>query len=343
MGCPVITRFKKKYTMNVYKRFRLSVALCALLSFSLSSGADEMEEAGSLFKQGQSAQALEKINVFLADKPKDAHGRFLKGLIVSEQGNTNEAIKIFTDLTGDYPELPEPYNNLAVLLASQGQYDKARVALEKAIRTHPSYATAHDNLGDIYTRMASQAYDRALKLDRSNTAKQTRLAMIQDLSADDIRGRSAAERDEPVPGKSAEPASIKAVPNSLEPATTAPPPQSSPATGESSEVLATVNAWAAAWSSQDVDGYLSFYADDFKTPDGESRAAWNALRRARISAPKSIHVGISNANVKFNDSSHATVKFRQAYNANHLKASGNKTLLMVKSGDKWLIQEERAR
>ncbi len=59
---------------------------------------------------------------------------------------------MFTKLSEDYPELPEPYNNLAVLYAQQKQYDKARTALEMAIRTHPSYAIAYENLGDIYAK-----------------------------------------------------------------------------------------------------------------------------------------------------------------------------------------------
>ena len=69
---------------------------------------------------------MERVNGYLASRPKDARGRFLKGLILTEQNKPNEAIKVFTDLSQDYPELPEPYNNLAVLYASQGQYDKAR-------------------------------------------------------------------------------------------------------------------------------------------------------------------------------------------------------------------------
>lgn len=342
---------RKIYSMDMFKRFSMGAALCAFLLLSLPGSADEMQDASNLFKQGQNAQALEKINAFLAGKPKDAQGRFLKGLIVNEQGNTNEAIKIFTDLTSDYPELPEPYNNLAVLQASQGQYDKARLALEMAIRTHPSYATAHENLGDIYAKMASQAYDRALKLDRSNAATQTKLAMIQDLFADDTRGKATHARSNPVLSKSegVAPAIAAETGNISEPAApvamrlTPAEKSAGSATDKSSEVLATVNAWAAAWSSQNVDSYLSFYADDFNTPAGESRTAWSAARKERISAPKSIHIDISNATVKFNDSGHATVKFRQSYRANHLKATGNKTLLMVKSGDKWLIQEERAR
>jgi tetratricopeptide (TPR) repeat protein len=88
---------------------------------------------------------------------------------------------VFSKLTEDYPELPEPYNNLAVIYAQQKQYDKAKQALEMAIRTHPSYATAHENLGDIYARLASQAYDKALQIDSSNSSAQNKLALIRDL------------------------------------------------------------------------------------------------------------------------------------------------------------------
>ena len=162
---------------------RLFVALfgALLLSASYLSQAADLTEANQLFRQGKYAQALEKTEAYLADTPKDAQGRFLKGLILTEQNKAPDAVNVFSALTEDFPELPEPYNNLAVLYASQGEFDKARTSLEMAIRTHPSYSTAHENLGDIYAKMASQAYDRALKLDRSNTATQTKLSMIQDL------------------------------------------------------------------------------------------------------------------------------------------------------------------
>ncbi len=91
------------------------------------------------------------------------------------------AISTFTKLTEDYPELPEPYNNLAVLYAGQGQYDKARMALEMAIRTNPSYSTAHENIGDVYARLASQAYNKALQLDSSNMAVPPKLALIREV------------------------------------------------------------------------------------------------------------------------------------------------------------------
>ena len=169
-----------------------SVAVCAA-TFSLPVHADPVQEANRLLRQGQYAQALEMIDRFLASKPKDAQARFLKGLILTEMNRQADAIIVFMRLTEDYPELPEPYNNLAVIYAQQKQYEKAKHALEMAIRTHPSYATAHENLGDIYARLASQAYDKALQLDSSNASAQTKLAMIRDLMSGSRVARAPAQ------------------------------------------------------------------------------------------------------------------------------------------------------
>jgi tetratricopeptide (TPR) repeat protein len=332
--------------MSLFNRFHHHAALLTgtlLLCASLGVYADEVEDANKLFKQGHHSQALDKVDAYLVNKPMDAQGRFLKGLILTEQNKTAEAIKIFTALTEDYPELPEPYNNLAVLYAGQGQYDKAKQALEMAIRTHPSYATAHENLGDIYAKMASQAYDRALQLDRSNTATQTKLAMIQELFAGGSHGKESATGKTSGSGKPEATATVVAAVHTPDPAKHEPASQPSSEKDESKNVQNAVMAWAAAWSARDAESYLSFYADDFKTPAGETRAAWEAARKARINTPKFIHVDIRILDTKFIDTNHAVVKFHQAYKSSQLKASGNKTLLMTRAGGKWLIQEERAK
>ncbi len=136
--------------------------------------------------------ALTRVEQALAQHPRDAQMRFLKGLILSEQNKTVEAIAVFTKLTEDFPDLPEPYNNLAVLYASTGQYDRARTALESAIRTNPTYATAHENLGDIYAKLASQAYDKALQLDSGNVAAKSKLTMVRTLVGNSNPASAAA-------------------------------------------------------------------------------------------------------------------------------------------------------
>jgi Flp pilus assembly protein TadD/ketosteroid isomerase-like protein len=162
-------------------RAMLATLLVALLAICGPAFADDVEDAAKMLKSGQHQQAMERVNKVLAAKPRDARARFLKGLILAEQGNAKDATDVFLALTKDYPDLPEPYNNLAVIYASQGQYDKARGALEQSIRTHPSYATAYENLGDVYAKLASQAYDKALQYDSANPAAKNKLALVRDL------------------------------------------------------------------------------------------------------------------------------------------------------------------
>ena len=162
------------------------LAVAAVLSAS-SAWADDYADVSRLMRAGQYPEAQAKADQYLAGKPKDPQMRFLKGVIQTETGKTNDAIATFTQITQDYPELPEPYNNMAVLYAGQSQFDKARAALEMAIRTNPSYATAHENLGDVYAKLASQAYSKALQLDGGNAGVQPKLALIRTLFSADIK------------------------------------------------------------------------------------------------------------------------------------------------------------
>ncbi|WP_460890744.1 tetratricopeptide repeat protein, partial [Ramlibacter alkalitolerans] len=174
------------------KSLGLAVVVTATLLATGAARADEYGDVNQLLRSGKATEALAKADQYLAGKPKDPQMRFLKGVVLTEAGRTAEAISTFQKLTEDYPELPEPYNNLAVLYAGQAQFDKARAALEMAIRTNPSYSTAHENLGDVYAKLASQAYSRALQLDASNTAVQPKLALIRELFAPNPRAGAAA-------------------------------------------------------------------------------------------------------------------------------------------------------
>ncbi|HSS46686.1 MAG TPA: tetratricopeptide repeat protein [Burkholderiales bacterium] len=320
------------------------LTLLTLLAFGLPAAADDLEDAYALFKQGNHAQAQDKVSSFLSGHPKDAKARFLLGLIYTEQNKSDDAIKIFTGLTEDYPELPEPYNNLAVLYAAQEQYDKARTALEAAIRTHPSYATAHENLGDIYAKLATQAYDKALQLDKNNTTAKTKLELIKDLFVGSPRtARVAAKTEITKAGSSV--AANKSAPQTetSQVAKAAPAVDENKTASKSSddEVIKTVNDWAKAWSKGDADAYLAFYAQDFKTPNNESREAWENSRKARISKSKAIQVSVIDPKVVLDDATHASVKFKQGYRSSTLKSTSAKTLYLVRSGDKWLIQREQ--
>ena len=304
------------------------VAFAFIVGAAAAARADDLQDAQQLFKSGHAQQALERVNRALAANPREPQARFLKGLIFTEQGKQQEALDIFAKLTQDYPNLPEPYNNLAVIYASQGQYDKARTSLEQSIRTHPSYATAYENLGDVYAKLASQAYGKALQLDSSNAGAQNKLSLVRELVREPTPKPVAA-----APVAKEPPAQVAAV---------APKAPEKPAADATTEVMQAVNGWAQAWSKQDVDGYLGYYAKDFQTPGGEARDAWEKTRRTRISGAKSIQVGIDSPNVTMHSPEQASVSFRQTYRSDKLNTKSRKTLELVKLDGRWLIREEKA-
>lgn len=172
-----------RYTEGWQQRWPRLLLAISLLCAGATALADDHADVQQLLRSGQAAEALAKADRYIAGNPRDPQMRFLRGVILSETGRSSEAIETFVRLTQDYPELPEPYNNLAVLYAQQNQLDRARAALEMAVRTNPSYATAHENLGDIYVRLAGQSYGRAGQLDPGATTVAPKLALVRELLA----------------------------------------------------------------------------------------------------------------------------------------------------------------
>ena len=177
-------RFDVPLQAHIAKHALVSAVLCAATLLAAPfAHADAQQDVAKLINSGKLQEALQRADAYLATKPKDAQMRFLKAVVLSDQGKNNDAIEVFTRLTQDYPELPEPYNNLAVLYAAAGQYDKARAALETAIRTDPKYATAYENLGDVYAKLAAQSYEKTHQLDAGKGAAETKLRLIRELLA----------------------------------------------------------------------------------------------------------------------------------------------------------------
>jgi tetratricopeptide (TPR) repeat protein len=352
----------------------LAISISAAV-FAMSAHASDIDEVNQLLKAGKQAQALTKVEQSLTAKPRDPQLRFLKGVIQTELGKPQDAIGTFTKLTEEFPELPEPYNNLAVLHASGGQFDKARAALEMAIRTNPSYSTAHENLGDIYANLASQAYSKALQLGGSSNSLQPKLTLIRELFTPGTKAAAsqtpttapvAVATTAPAAAKPvvAAPVAVAATPAAptvaATPATVTPPvvkattPVATPAvvatpaavvtapsasSNSDKDIEQAVRSWASAWASKDMNGYLGSYAKNFSTPKNQDRGTWEEERRARIVGKSRISVKISDIVAKTNGNT-ATVKFRQEYSADSLQSTSRKTLELNKVGDRWLIAKE---
>jgi len=186
-----LAAFSPAFLLRVFPALVLALAMGV-------AHADDYGDVNALLRQGKADEALAKADAYISGKPRDPQMRFLRGVILTEQGKQADAVAAFTQLTQDYPELPEPYNNLAALYAAQSQFDKARAALEMAVKLNPDYATAHENLGDIYVRLAAESYSRAKQLEASNATVPPKLALIRQMfstsSSGDLPPATQAQR-----------------------------------------------------------------------------------------------------------------------------------------------------
>jgi len=143
----------------------------------------EAAEIADLMRAGKSDEALKRADAFLSARPRDVQVRFLRAVILIDLSRRPEATDALVLLTQDFPELPEPYNNLAVLAAAQGGLARAEHLLQQALTAQPNFVTAQENLGDLYVAMAAEAFERASKLDPANSALKSKLALARDLTS----------------------------------------------------------------------------------------------------------------------------------------------------------------
>lgn len=345
---------------------RLSLAcngvLFLLIVAAQSAKANGAVDVDQLLASGRYQEAQAIAESVLSRQPRDMQMRFVTGVIQLETGKPDDAIKTFKALAAEHPQLPEPHNNLAVIFAGRGQFEEAREALEKAIQTNPSYARAHENLGDIHAKLASQAYSSALRLDGNNTGVAPKLSLIQSLfSLNEGGGQKKAAampatasvaagplkaRQAPVSGTASSLAGLPAAdsatvdaPPSPDMAAESAPLGAGGNADPAAEVAEAVRAWALAWSRQDITAYLGSYGQNFVPQGQQSRSAWEGGRRARIMGKSGIRVEIFNLSVMMKGA-RANVLFRQQYQSGSLRVFSKKMLALEKAGDRWLIVKE---
>ena len=163
--------------MSSYLRPQSLLRLLAVSGFLLagSAQADMYGDVSALTKAGNTAEAIAKADQYLSSNSRDPQMRFLKGVAQSKAGDLQAAAATFEALIQEYPELPEPYNNLAVIYANNGELNKARDALEMAVRNNPNYA------GDIYARLAHASYNNSIKLNSNNRALKLKLSTLTEM------------------------------------------------------------------------------------------------------------------------------------------------------------------
>ncbi len=293
----------------------LSLLVCVSNVYSKSSYGDIQ----LLINQAEYEKALALTEKQLSVIKSYIKLQFMKGLILTRLDRYHDAEEAFIQITLDNPELPEPFNNLAVVYAAQGKYAEAEEALKNAINTHPSYATAHENLGDIYAKMASHAYNQALELDVRNTTAREKLSLVKELMI------SSPESEE----------------------TVLPPVKKTnfeeDITLSKKTVEKIIKKWAEAWTVQDVDSYLEYYGQEFTPPKKMSRKDWEQDRRRRITRPNYIKVTLKDIEIDSYEKDYAEITFTQIYHSDIYSDKVKKEILMRKVSDTWLITQERVR
>ncbi|MDB4040890.1 tetratricopeptide repeat protein [Methylophilaceae bacterium] len=300
----------------------LVIGIFLLFSPFAYSMQSNIEEIKLLLKNGEYVLAETLTNKSIEENLNDPELLFYKGIIETNMGKNNQAIDTFRNLTDRFPELPEPYNNLAVLYAEKGQFSLAKEILEQAIKTNPSYLTAHINLGDIFTKMASESYNKALEIDKSNNVAITKLSMITQLfnyqpntknttikvvkSKNDVNDEVLSKKD------------------------------------KEKYILVAIENWKRAWEDKNMDNYLNSYSPNFIYPNNMSKEEWEKYRTNRIVSKKIITISISNIKLRFKKEK-VTATFKQNYKSGKLNQTSYKTLVLVGTRDQWLILEETSK
>lgn len=310
----------------------LGLIAAALLSSGSAFAQVQLEKARSLIEQGRYQAAVAQIEQYLQENSQDPQARFLHALALARSGNQGRAIEVFSKLASDFPDLAEPRNNLGVLFAQMGEYEKARAALTEAVRIDPNHAPAQENLGDVHVALAKQAYAQAGQVEGDNRAVRAKTrylnAMLDD-AAKPVRQPPSATAGSGTPVAASAQASTSSGGVSMEDSGGA----------QNAAVLAAVRDWADAWSRQDLDAYLASYGEDFQ-PDGMRRSTWEKQRRQRVARPKFIRIDIDNVRVTPNEDGDMNVAFDQGYNADNYSDNERKILVLRNEGGDWKIVRE---
>ena len=290
------------------------IFLCLLATVAVSA-ATSIPQLQQLLEQQQYAAAVDTGEQLLAQNPQHTRARFLTAYAYQMNAQPEKAERLYRDLIKDHPDLPEPRNNLAMIYLAKGDYDRASQLLVEALYTSPSYATAYDNLSQIYKGIASEAYRRAVS-ESSEPAKYTHNIQLTALTKLD------SVDDEPVTNKIPDDQTLINFAN------------------QETLLLERIKDWAMAWSNKNFADYTEFYTAGYRA-DFETHDQWIEYRRKRIARPGEIKVEISNIQIKWRSENKAIIDFRQSYDSVRYSDRVMKRLAFSRIGSQWKITEER--
>ena len=293
---------------------RFSVLLLCSLWFQPVFSAGTIQDLQLLIDQNLFGPAAVAGDLLLVEQQDNAKIQFLTAYAYQMDKQTDKARALYESLIKDYPELPEPRNNLAMIYLSMGQTNKASQLLIEALNTNSSYSTAYNNLGRIYRGIASETYRQAVSESNSPDLPKPviELAALTKLSATEqltITSRPSGS-------------SVVNIAN------------------VQTLLIEQVKNWAKAWAEKDVPTYINFYSADHR-PKFKTHKSWVEHRRKRIMRPGNIKVNVSDIVIRAQGENRAIIDFEQAYESRTYSDKVLKRLSFRRVGSQWKISEER--
>ena len=292
---------------------RLIVLLMCSLCFKAAYSAATIQDLQLLIDQNLFAPATVTGDQLLIEQPGNAQIQFLTAYAYQMDKQSNRAKELYQNLIREYPELPEPRNNLAMIYLDQGNSDKASQLLIDALNTNSSYSTAYNNLGRIYRGIASATYRQAVsESNQPVKVPKIKLAALSDLSSTE----QLTIVTKPVTSSVVNIANVQTL------------------------LIEQVKNWAKSWNDKDVPTYISFYSLDHR-PSFETHRAWVEHRRKRIMRPGAIKVIVSDIEIRAQGENRAIIDFKQTYDSPNYSDKVLKRLSFRRIGSKWKISNER--
>ncbi len=327
------------------------LSACLMVTPAIAANEPPLDAFQSMLDKGKSGQMLDEIEPWLKKQPDSFSLRYLKVVALMDLAFFEEAEGVLNGLIKNYPEVAALYNNRGVARTHLRRYSLAMQDFEEAIRLNSEYGMAHENLGRLHSVLAEMAFSRAMRLDRNNPALATRHALAKALV--DGRELSAAPPADATPTTkiTVETPVVESMkPEVLAPArqtqavpiNEAPPEAKKPLSREAA-VLDSVRLWHKAWMQKDIRAYFSAYAPTFK-PGVAARnvGEWRVEREKKItSRVEPIEVVMDNPKLTFREDGMAELRYDQTYRSGTLEIKDRKYLLMLRSGERWLIEAEK--
>lgn len=194
-----------------------------------------------------------------------------------------------------------------------------------------------------FSKMSDAQLNEYIILVRSTSGVQTtNLAELTPISLARIATKQAADKQATTaaaitPLPISPPTVTPLPPAPVLPVTTTVPPSTGPSVN--AEVTTAVQNWAIAWANKDMPAYFSSFVADFKG-DQKSAAAWKQAQVSNITKRKLIALDLTEVRITPLSETKTLVHFKLLNTSDNFKQKSQKTLLLTKMNNSWLIEKE---